>query len=469
MPSVPSDIVKSYTSAFKWMSGKLEGLMPSDFRIYYSNRFFPILLKSEAIRLTGSPMGLLSTSEEHALHKGSKSNISTVQHYLTTPGRGYFCGSEKISNPLESSFHQSQFVQLLAAFFLGENSLQKVSAKNDLLLQMDHNINSLLTRAISLSPVGNRIWTSQYFRDLAAFIIRFSIIPTHDFHEPLGSENTPYTGFLREIIPYAKKRASIWESIPLHQAFLNGFMCLCARKFQNDTRSNLTKSEGYTGKVIADVLESNFHSFQEIIDESQSWESDKDLLESIQLTKFEHAIRETATSRESRSLVEYLQTVSEFSLEMNSDLWDWKPGTDRYLGFLQGKDGPIYFYELFKTQIAPEQLLILHNHAKPLDDPHSLPSTASIVTFRKTIHQKESLASYFRPEFSAETVQPKNPWDFPYYVNSVIGSSVIEIDQPEWDNFLVNTWISKEELERIGLNDDQLACTLLLLKGKTIS
>ncbi|MHA2231447.1 MAG: hypothetical protein ACXAB4_03045 [Candidatus Hodarchaeales archaeon] len=469
MPKVPPDIVKAYTSAFKWMSGKLEGLMPSEFKIYYSNRFFPVLLRSEAIRLTGSPVGLLSTSEERSLQKGSKSNISTVQHYLTTPGRGYICGSEKTPNPLGSSFDQSQFVRLLAAFFLGENSLRNVSAKNDLLLQMDHNISSLLTRAISLSPVGNRSWTSQYFRDLAAFIIRFSIIPTHTFHEPLASENTPYTGFLREIIPYAKKRARIWESIPLHQALLNGFMCLCVRKFQNDTMSNLAKSEGYTGKVIADVLESNFHSFQEIIDESQSWESDKDLLESIQLTKFEHAMRENTTSREPRNLVEYLQAVSELSLETNSELWEWKPDTDRYLGFLQGKAGPIYFYELFKTQIAPEQLLILHNHAKPLDDPHSLPSTASIVTFRKTKRQKESLASYFRPEISAETVQPRNPWDFPYYVNSVISSSLIGIEQPEWDNFLVDTWLSKEDLERIGLNDDQLACTMLLLKGKTIS
>ncbi|MFX0113125.1 MAG: hypothetical protein ACFFB3_01115 [Candidatus Hodarchaeota archaeon] len=468
MPSVPSDITRAYTIALEWISERFEGRLPSEFRIYYNNQLFPVLLRSEAIRLTGSPTGLLSTPEERALHRNSKMRIPLVQPFLSVPGKGYLFGSETVASPLDVVFYSSQFVRLLAAFFLGENSLQSVSVKNEELHQMDITLSSLLTRAISLSPAANRSWACQYLRDLAALIVRFSVMPTHAFHEPFESEKTSYAEFLRQLIPYAKKRASLWRSISLHRAILNGLTCACARMYLRDTPAQSATSEGVAGKIIADVLESSFHSFDDILDYFESWQSDKSLFESIQPAKFRLAAQKASTPPESKKFLDYLRAVSENSLETNGDLWDCNYESDRYLGHLESKKGPIYFYELFRTQIVPEQLLILHNHSKPLDDPYSLPSTASIIAFRKTNHQ-DSLASYFQPEISSEIPCPKNPWDFPYRIDSVIANLATTIEKSEWDKFQVQTWISKGELEKIGLNDDQLACTLLLLKGKTPS
>lgn len=464
MSNVPLDIIKSYTLAIEWLSERFK--IPSDFRIYYSSRFFPVLLRSEAIRLTGSPAGLLSTPEERRLQHNSKVGFSLAQPFLSTPCKGYFFGSEAITTSSELYFYSSQFIRLLTAFLLGENSLKAVSAKNGQLHQMDITLNSLLTRATNLSAVGNHSWIYQYFRDLAALFVRFSVIETHTFHTPVESEKTAYAEFLRELIPYAKKRALIWKSIPLHRAILNGFNCLCARKYLRDAKSGISASEGFIGRVVADVLESNFSSLRDIFDQVSSWKSDKNLLESVPPKKFEIALQDVATSLRSKNLLKYLKMVSELSLETNNDIWECKFETDRYIGYLQGKTGPIYFYKFHKTQVVPEQLLILHNHAKPLDDPFSLPSTASIVAFCDS-ERLGSLAAYFRPKISAETPSPKNPWDFPYYVNSAIAQSKNGGDKLEWDKFLVQTWISKEALEEIGLNNDQLACILPLLTGKT--
>ncbi|MFW9916463.1 MAG: hypothetical protein ACFFGZ_12730, partial [Candidatus Thorarchaeota archaeon] len=429
--------------------------------------FFPVLLRSEAIRLTGSPAGLLSTPEERTLHQNSsKVGFFLTEPFLSIPCRGYFFGPEAFPTSSESNFYSSQFIRLLTAFFLGENSLNTVSAKNGQLHQMDITLNSLLTRATNLSAVGNHSWIYQYFRDLAALFVRFSILETHTFHTPVESEETAYAEFLRELIPYAKKRALLWKSIPLHRAILNGFNCLCARKYLRDAKSGILGSEGFIGRVVADVLESNFTSLQDISDQVSSWKSDKNLLECVPLKKFEIALQDVAAPLRSKNLAKYLQMVNELSLETNNDLWNSKFETDRYIGHLQGKTGPIYFYQFHRTQIVPEQLLILHNHAKPLDDRFSLPSTASIVAFCES-ERLGSLAAYFRPKISAETPPPKNPWDFPYYVNSAIAQSKNGGDKSEWEKFLVETWISKEALEGIGLNDDQLACILSLLTGRT--
>ncbi|MHA2272474.1 MAG: hypothetical protein ACXACI_11470 [Candidatus Hodarchaeales archaeon] len=464
MPNVPIDIIEAYTLATEWVSERFE--IPTDFRIYYSSRFFPVLLRSEAIRLTGSPAGLLSTPEERALQHNSKIGFSLTEPFLSIPCRGYLFGPEAISTPSELHFYSSQFIRLLTSFFLGENSLKAVSAKNGQLHQMDITLNSLLTRATNLSAVSNHSWIYQYFRDLAALFVRFSILETHTFHTPVEFEETAYAEFLRELIPYVKKRALIWKSIPLHRAILNGFSCLCARKYLRDAKSGVSASEGFIGRVVADVLESNFSSLRDIFDQVSSWKSDKNLLESVPPKKFEIAIQDVATPLESKKLLKYLKMVSELSLETNNDIWDCKFETDRYIGHLQSKKGPIYFYKFHRTQVVPEQLLILHNHAKPLDDRFSLPSTASIVAFCES-ERLGNLAAYFQPKISAETPPAKNPWDFPYYVNSAIAQSKNGGDKSEWDKFLVETWISKEALEAIGLNNDQLACILSLLTGRT--
>lgn len=464
MPNVPIDIIESYNLATEWFSEIFE--IPSDFRIYYCSRFFPVLLRSEAIRLTGSPAGLLSTPEERTLQHNSKFEYFITESFLSVPCRGYLFGPEASPTFSESYSYSSQFIRLLTAFLLGENSLKDVSAKNGQLHQMDITLNSLLTRATNLSAVSNHSWIYQYFRDLAALFVRFSILEAHTFHIPVESEKTAYAEFLRELIPYAKNRALIWKSIPLHRTILNGFSCLCARKYLKDAKSGISGSEGLIGRIIADVLESNFSSLEEIFDQVNSWKSDKNLLESIPLKKFEIALQDVATPIKSKKILEYLTMVSELSLETNNDLWDCKVETDRYIGHLQGKTGPIYFYKFHRTQIVPEQLLILHNHAKPLDDRFSLPSTASIVAFCDS-ERLGSLAAYFQPRIPTEAPPAKNPWDFPYYVNSVIGQSRNIGDKSEWERFLVETWISKEALKEIGLNSDQLACILPLLTGRT--
>ncbi len=457
MSEIPVNISRSFEKAKSWTKDCYNDFKPPNYIIYYSNLLFPVLLRSENTRLTGAPLGIISTTEEIAIREmSSNGKLFHYSHpFLSNQNRGYVFFSKKLTTEEEKVHCESQFIKMISTFFLGENTLQNVSSKCTQLLRMDTTLSLLLTRAISLSPVETNNWTYQYYRDLTALVLRFSSMENHSFHQPSHFETTSYAKFLKQLIPFAQKRSKIWSEIPLHNAVISGFSQACVEHYLSKFGRRIRHSESNMVSFISDAIQKRFDNFKDLLDTFLSLRSDKALIE---------AIFPSNSFNEVNTVPNYLKAVYEYSLETNADFWKLHTESDRFLGYLESKSGPLYFYEFNRTQLIPEQLLMLHNHAKPLLDSLSLPATASIIAFRRK-GKENYLSSIFTPQTNHKTPQPKNPWNFPYYVNSLMSQKNFNIEKPQWDELLSRTWLSNEELRQIGLNTDQINCTWFLLNG----